>query len=690
VTLGRYLLGIAGLAAVVVPVAFAAVALRRRWLPGWSGSPARVAEAVLALALVVGAAQLVGVVGLFRPGFLVGVTVALGLAASRLGGGAGQRVKRRRPPAPDRVAMVVAALTAAAVVGVWSANVAGALEKGMSRTDTLFYHAPLAARFVQEQSIAHPFYATDDQFVTFLPANSELLHAIGMLLMGSDVLSPLLNLGWLVLALAAAWAVGRPFGRGPATLTGAAVALATPVFVRYQPGEAFNDVVIVALFLAVAALLVNGGREPAPIAVAALAAGLAVGTKVTAILPAAALTIAVVLLLRRGRRLRVGGLWLLPLLAVASLWYFRNLFAFGSPLPAVRLGFGPVALPSVPDSPHVYGGSYTVTDYATDWEIWDRWFLPWLDIELGPVWWAVLGLAALGMAVSLAHPVRPTLRVVSVLAISSAVVYPFTPRTAGGPEGIPWAFGGTLRYLVPAVALGLAVLPLARTLTGHTRQRLAVVVLAALALIVLHDSRGLVDRHPATTLLLAAITLAFFAVLWARPAVPRRLAVVGGTGLLVLIGGLGWAAERRLQRDRYAEIAPWARELKDTRIAIVGQVLGYPLYGRDLSNHVQYVARKSAHGAFLPIRSCREWRAALNEGRYRYLVVNTTVNLLLAAHGFSQARPEVGWTGSDPAARRLPVGSGRERVFRIDGRLDPRTCSGRTEAAARRLGRAGR
>jgi hypothetical protein len=243
---------------------------------------------------------------------------------------------------------------------------------------------------------------------------------------------------------------------------------------------------------------------------------------------------------------------------------------------------------------------------------------------------------------------------------------------------------------VPAVALGLALLPLARTLTGHTRQRLAVGVLAGLALIVLHDSRGLVDRHPATALLVSGIAFATFVVLWAGPAVPRRLAVVGGAGLLVLVGGLGWAAERRLQRDRYAEIAPWARELENTRIAIVGQVLGYPLYGRDLSNHVQYVARKGAHGAFLRIRSCREWRNALNEGRYRYLVVDTTVNLLLAAHGFSQARPEVEWTGSDPAARRLPVASGHERVFRIDGRLDPRGCRDRSEAAARRLGPAGR
>jgi hypothetical protein len=417
VTLGRYHVGIAGLTAVVVPVTFAAVVLRRRWLPDWSGSPARVAEAVLTLALLVAAAQLVGVLGLFRPGFLVATTVAIGAAAWRFSGRQGSEVRRPAPPLPDRVAMGIAAVITASVVGCWTARVAGVLESGMGRSDSLSYHGPMAARFVQEHSVVHPFFATNEQVYVFFPGNSELLHAIGILITGRDLLSPLLNLGWLVLALTAAWALGRPFGRGPATLAGAAVALATPVFVSLQPGEAFVDVVIVALFLAAAALLVNGGREPAPVLLAGLAGGLAAGTKVTAILPVAALTFVAIALVRSGQRVRTGTLWVAAVLAVGGLWYVRNFVAFGSPLPAVRIGLGPLALPSVEAPPH-----YSVAYYATDWDIWDRWFLPGLNSALGPAWWAVVGLAALGAALGLVQRTLPHIRAVSILTVVGALV----------------------------------------------------------------------------------------------------------------------------------------------------------------------------------------------------------------------------------------------------------------------------
>ena len=76
----------------------------------------------------------------------------------------------------------------------------------------------------------------------------------------------------------------------------------------------------------------------------------------------------------------------------------------------------------------------------------------------------------------------------------------------------------------------------------------------------------------------------------------------------------------------------------DSRIAVVGGRPGfkqYVFYGNDLSNHVQYVARHGPHGAYLPIASeaaqkgqdpravqqCEEWRRALNDGDYRYLIV---------------------------------------------------------------------
>ena len=59
--------------------------------------------------------------------------------------------------------------------------------------------------------------------VWYYPANSELLHAIGMVAFGNDLLSPVLNFGWMGLALLAAWCIGRPFGLAAATLLAAVV-----------------------------------------------------------------------------------------------------------------------------------------------------------------------------------------------------------------------------------------------------------------------------------------------------------------------------------------------------------------------------------------------------------------------------------------------------------------------------------
>jgi hypothetical protein len=192
---------------------------------------------------------------------------------------------------------------------------------------------------------------------------------------------------------------------------------------------------------------------------------------------------------RRGQRVKTGGLWLV--LLGGGFWYIRDFVAFGTPVPSVRIGIGPVALPSIETRP-----AYTVAHYATDWHIWDTWFLPALNDSLGPAWWALLGLAALGMAASLAQRSLPALRAVSMLAISVAVVYPFTPHSADGPEGSPYIFSSTLRFFIPAVALGLVMLPLARSLKARTRQRLVLIGFAILTLAALYDSRGQVEDHP--------------------------------------------------------------------------------------------------------------------------------------------------------------------------------------------------
>ncbi|MDX6607844.1 MAG: hypothetical protein QOD14_2384, partial [Solirubrobacterales bacterium] len=68
---GDYIQGSIELIAVAAAMGFAAVGMRRRLLPGWSGASARLAEVVLGLSLLVVTLELVGVVGLYRPGWVL-------------------------------------------------------------------------------------------------------------------------------------------------------------------------------------------------------------------------------------------------------------------------------------------------------------------------------------------------------------------------------------------------------------------------------------------------------------------------------------------------------------------------------------------------------------------------------------------------------------------------------------------
>ncbi|MEA2333279.1 MAG: hypothetical protein QOH58_3417, partial [Thermoleophilaceae bacterium] len=89
-TLGQYALGILLLAAVIVPLALGARAIRMRLLPGWNGTPAAVADAVIALSLGIAVAELLGLVGAFAR-----IPVVLGCAAA--GAGAWLLARRRAP-----------------------------------------------------------------------------------------------------------------------------------------------------------------------------------------------------------------------------------------------------------------------------------------------------------------------------------------------------------------------------------------------------------------------------------------------------------------------------------------------------------------------------------------------------------------------------------------------------------------
>jgi hypothetical protein len=687
-TFAEYLTGVALLAIAVAGLAVAAAGVRRALLPGWRGSRARLVEAVAGAGLFVLLAQALGTFGLLTRAGLVAGT----LATAAAGTWAARRDRHRAPvpaPGPPPGSTRISSPSVLLALGVggllllqWSAPAFVAITDGSYDADTLWHHMPWAARFAAEGMTTELHQTSFEPLVTFYPQNAELFHAGSLLLLGSDLLFPLLNLGWLGLALLAAWCVGRPYSAGPAVVVGVGAVLAMPILVRLQAGTAKNDAAGLALLLAAAALTVNARGRRAATLLAGAAAGLAVGVKLSLVVPALALAGAAVVAARRGERQAEALAWGAGIALMGAYWYVRNLIRVGNPLPQSELG--PLSLPSpelLPDSERFVLPS--IADYLTDGEFWRDVYLPSLSDGLGVAWWAAVALAVAAVAVALASgPARP-LRALGAATAVALVAYVFTPATAGGsPSGTPHLVYWSLRYATPAIALGLALVPLVLPAWSPRRQAGLLGLLAALFVATLASPLSWPARPgPAA----AVIALAGVAAAGAALGLRGKRIPVGPVALActtLALGGVaaGWAAERRYEERRYADtvgdpLGPafaWARGIEDARIALVGTVLQYPLYGKLPSNHVQYVARAGPHGAYEPIRRCEEWRRAINHGRYDF-VVTTPFGFPFRAHRRPPA--EAIWTEDDPAAavvRRDPRSD--VTVFRLRGRLDPVGC----------------
>jgi len=99
------------------------------------------------------------------------------------------------------------------------------------------------------------------------------------------------------------------------------------------------------------------------------------------------------------------------------------------------------------------------------------------------------------------------------------------------------------------------------------------------------------------------------------------------------------------------------------RIAIAGFERQLNLYGRDLSNHVQYVGERGPNGGFHESPSCTAWRRALRAGRYDYVVVSPQLR--------DASTHEVVWTATDPAAS-VVLTTPLRTVYRFNpSRADP-------------------
>lgn len=692
--LWRYLLGLVLTAIFVGPLILGAHLLRVRLLPGWVGGAAAVAESIAFAGLAVCALELAGVLSLFDVAGILVAAVVVGAtaaaAATSIGGRASVAQPARR--GPGRSAFTVAIVTLAAVAAAWAARVVFAYGHGMETIDTLWYHLPWAARWVQAGSILHLHYVDNDAITVFYPANSELFHALGLVLFHSDLISPLLNLGWAALALGAGWAIGRPYGRSWHCLIAVALVLAIPAQVDTQPGGAYNDVACIALLLAPVAILVNGGLALGPSAFAAVAAGLGLGTKFTMVIPALALGIGVVAISPPGRRLRQTGIWAAGLGVFGGYWYLRNLVAVGNPVPTVSLHVGPLSLPA----PHVSTPLASVAHSLTDGHAWSTYFLPGLQESFGPAAWALIALSAAGSLLALVAGRDRLQRLFGAVAILTTVGFLLTPQ----PDGLFIFAANVGRLAAPPLALGLVLLPIQPALRAP---RAATAWLAgAFAILVATEINpsiwptGLsLTRYDqpvrgAAAGVGAAIGLAILALglgsrlirrRWIESHLSGRLLAAAATAAIVIGGwfvGDYYTTHRYLASSPLPSIFHWAQGVHHARIGIVGNVLQYPLYGAGDTNYVQYIGAHGPHGAFGPITTCAAWRRAVNVGHYGWLVL-TPVSFPL--NPLTKIAPEVAWTRSSPAATlvhreqaKVGVTGDTAELFRVTGSLDPAAC----------------
>jgi hypothetical protein len=695
--LGSYLVGVLELTLILAPLAYAAWRLRAALLPGWTGALGRLVEAVVALVLVTWLAQALGTLGAFELWPMIAGALAIAAAAAI----AAPRIDRggTAPPAPtsSRLAFWLAAAACAAVAGAWMVPTLASLAGGMDRADTLWYHMPLAARFVQTGELGEVFRFDPIFFAAYYPDNSEVLHAVPILAFDRDIVSPLLNLGFVALGLLAAWCVGRPYGLAPQAMLGGAIALGAQHLVEFQAGEALNDIGGTALVLAAAAVLVNAhaARMPlgrAALAVAGLAAGLAAGTKLSFLAPVAGLAIGVLAIAWGDRRWRALAWFGIPAVLAGGYWYLRNLIEVGNPIPFTP--WGPLDLPS-PERTFELREPFSVAHYLTDFDVIADWFVPGLNESFGVLWPLTL-VAMIGAGVlAVWRGGEPVLRMLGGVVLLTLVAYVFTPLTAAGEEGAPIAFEWNVRYMAPAAAIAFSILPCLPDARRGARSRaltlggLAVLCVATIASLIQWEQGH--AKGAALAGLLVAAAFVVLTLLRDRGLLgttgPRRWAAAVAAVAVVGALGAGWWEQNHYLDRRYENLSPalrladavrWARDLRDARVAI-GGVRGvfnqYPFYGTDLSNQVQWLGEEGDEGAFLRIPSCERWREEVNEGGYTHVVTTyDPFNVAFDSFALTNTK-EALWTRRDPATRQV-LRDGPVAVFEVEGELDPAGCDG--------------
>lgn len=674
---GRTLLGFVGLAGFVAAHATVGSLVRRRWFPH---APAPLRQLVAGIAGLTSACTTgvaLGSVGWFRPLPLVLASTVVAVAAALLG--------RMRPPVDSRpnppVALggepevrsawfVPAGAVVVCVLAVrWLAELLQTIERGFSHADELHYHLTHAALFAKTGQTWPVRFTSVGDGAAYHPAHSELLHGVGISVLGSDFASIFLNVVFVAMALAAGWTIGAHVGSGPAGALIVASVLSLPLVVA-ESGSTLNDTMAIALALtSVALLLAGSATEGAPmqhVVIAGMAAGLAVGTKLTVVVAVGALVL-VVVARPAADRWRRGAAFVGGAVAAGGYWYARNLAATGNPVPA--LSFGP--LPG-PDLELQRAVEFPVVNYLGDPSIWREFFVPGLVRFFGPMWVLLPAAAVVAAVLACTAGVRrrdPRWSMVAACGLLSLVGYAITPTSAAGRPAEPVLFVFNLRYALP----GLLLCTLAGLAHPILRRHPSRGVAVAAALFVAANLHGIDPRRGAIALA-ATAALAVGAV--ALVSGPRRALVPASVlGVLGVLAAGVVLNERYLERRWTADLARWgAYEAGDqasgVRVGLTGFPQSYPFFGARLDNEVVTLGDDAPGNELAPITDCEAWWRTVDERSLDVVVVLSEPALAASELGRHLIHDPIRWLRTAGAA---PVVEARDALV-FDVRSASKTC----------------
>jgi dolichyl-phosphate-mannose-protein mannosyltransferase len=247
---------------------------------------------------------------------LLGVAVVLWVRSSR---------PPPRPSAPVRETVArhpVVLVLALVAVGAFAYQAFIAVATPPNNWDSMTYHLTRAAAWAQQGHIGYVAGAPTQRVNAFPPV-AELQLLWTLVLDGRDTFAQLVQLVAEAALTLGVYGLGRRLGAARAPAAFAALLVPTLTVVALESVTTQNDVVVAAYVVAAAYFVLGATRSDA--ALAGVAIGLAIGTKVTALFALPWLVLLAVLLVPRRRLAELTVAALVGVLAFGAFVYVDNL-----------------------------------------------------------------------------------------------------------------------------------------------------------------------------------------------------------------------------------------------------------------------------------------------------------------------------------------------------------------------------